>query len=1088
MRFSILGPLLVRDEAGAAVAVGGARLRTLLALLLLAPGRWVSTDFLVDSLWAGSPPAAAGNALQALVSRLRRVLGAAAAVEGGPSGYRLAVDPGQVDLTEFEGLARSGRRLLDEGRYAESVLALDGAAALWRGPALPELTSQGLAEGVALRLADTFRGVVEDRPAALVGAGRYGEALPEAEALARDEPLRERPAEILMLALAGTGRSADAVGVYEDVRARLAGELGLDPSPRLAAAHARVLRGELSPAPPAAAPAPAAPRLRLPVALTGFVPREEVSVAAGLLTDGRLVTLLGPGGSGKTRLAVEAVAELARREPGLLSRGAWFVDLSPLEPGADVAEAVADTLGLRERHLVHGPAPARTAPAADRVASFTADHAVLLVLDNCEHLVGDAARLTADLLARCPNLRVLGTSREPLGVPGEQLLPVPPLAMPPEGAGAEEARSYPSVALFAERARAVRPGFEVTEDNAAHVGRAVRALDGMPLALELAAARLRAMTPAQLADRLGDRFRLLGSGVREARPRHSTLRAVVDWSWELLDEAERRTLRRLSVFSGRASLESVEQVCADPGSGGEVAGRDVWPVLFSLVDKSLVVVEDTARSDGPPRYRLLETVRAYAAERLEEAGEQERVRDAHACRVRDLWRECDPLLRGPRQAELLESLHAEEDNLASAVRWALLRGDTGTALDLVEHSQWYWTLRGAAAQLGRWSDEVLAALDGRVPEGRGAAVAGCVFHSGVVRGSAPGGEPFPGDRVEAVAEKAGVRLEEHPVLVSALVHRAILEGRGGPARKRLEQAREQGDPWMRAAVRLMLSVLDMLSGRIADSEGPAETALAEFRALGDTWGECQALAQLVDARRFGDLEACRRLLDEGVARAEDRGLRGTAVELRIRRLQVLVDLGDLPAAGRELAGLDGEMPSEGHDFLVALARVHYLCESGRIGEARREVARVQRAAAAVGGYMPGHGESVWCSAAAAVEWYAGNTPAALREAVRAWRLSAGAPALVHAELLDLVSAICAEEDPESSAALSGHARSLRGVPDTVTPFVVRGTERARGALGAHEYDRIADSAAATAPEAVGERVEERLRTLIRAADDPAGRP
>ncbi|WP_150245968.1 ATP-binding protein [Nocardiopsis quinghaiensis] len=1090
MRFSILGPLLVHDATGRPVPIGGARLRTLLALLLLRPGRRLTTEELTDAIWTGSPPSAAGNALQALVSRLRRALGEGVVIDGDASGYRLAVDPGQVDLVRFETLVRRGRSHLAAGRPADAAGDLDGALSLWRGPALADLTAHGLAEDTALRLSETRSAAREDHLAALADLGRYTELLPEAEALARRAPHRERPLELLVRALAATGRTADALAAYDRFRTHLADELGLDPSPQSRDLHLRLLRGELdAPRPAGAGPSPEttgpadapAPFLRLPDTLTSFVAREdEVDTTVDLLTRGRLVTLLGPGGAGKTRLAIEGASALAVRAPHLLTRGGWFVELAS-RTAADITQALSHALGLREHVVLQARSTsAATASPLDRVVSFVGDQPALIVLDNCEHLVEDVARIVAPLLAGCPRLRILATSREPLGVPGEQLMTVPSLALPPEDATAEQAAAYPAVILFAERAAAVRPDFRLTPDNVAHVVHVARELDGMPLALELAAARLRSMTAAQLADRLRDRFRLLTSGSRSALPRHRTLRAVVDWSWDLLDGPERRTLRRLSVFTGGATLEAVERVCADPGTKGAVGGHDVWTVLFGLVDKSLVTADNPPRDDMPPRYRLLETVRAYAAERLEHSGEEERVRDGHARHVRDLWREAGPLLRGPRQRELLAHLDAEADNCGAAVRWAVDRRDTALGLDLVEHTQWYWTLGGSWRQLNRWSEAVLDMVGDSVPEGRAVAYASCLFHRAVDGTLDHEAMMERLRRIEAVLDEAGERVEEHHMLVYGLVYGALIEGRVDTTHDRLVAAMDQPDPWMRAMVRLLLSLLDAVSGHVGRSMGRATDALEGFRACGDTWGECQALAHLVDVHRFDDLGRCRELLDRGVNRTEDAGLWGMSVMFRIRRAQVLTDLGDLEAAHHDLRTLlasEGPVEKE-HMVLLRLGEAQWLREAGDLEAAREVLERIGADLTGLGGFFPAYIEAAWRAMCAIVSWMSGDSEEAWREAGRAWWLATHGLGPVCAEVMDVFAMMTAEEEPRRAALLLGCSEALRGVPDTATPFVARARRRVRRALGEEEYVRLVAEARTDDADRIRGRVDEWLAPIV----------
>jgi predicted ATPase/DNA-binding SARP family transcriptional activator len=565
------------------------------------------------------------------VSRPRRAL-PAAVIEAGPSGYRLAIKPQDTDIVRFEELAAAGRAQLGTDPAAAAA-TLRRALGLWRGPALPEVAGTGFGGAVVARLEEERLAAIEHRVDADLLTGPAEPLVAELEELVVAHPLREPLAARLMRTLHAAGRRGAALEVYEQTRKRLADQLGADPSAELAALHLELLT-EPAPSPPN--PAAAAPPTNLPAELTSFVGRDaELVQVAGLLGAHRLLTLTGPGGAGKTRLAVEA----ARAELPATTDGVWLVELAPVSDPAEVPSAALAALGLREQALLYSRGPAgapadEQADALGRLLTALAGRRALLVLDNCEHLVAAAARLAGRVLAACPQVRVLATSREPLGITGEALWTVGPLTLPPDPAvtsnGTERAGSpapaiseYASVRLLAQRARAVLPGFEVTAANALAVARICRALDGMPLAIELAAARLRTLSPDQVAARLDDRFGLLTGGSRIALPRHQTLRAVVDWSWDLLDEAEQVLWRRFATFAGGATLEAAEQVCA----GSVIAPGQLLDRLTALADKSLLSVRH-----GPqgPRYRMLEIIRAYGLERLAEAGERDALRQAHA--------------------------------------------------------------------------------------------------------------------------------------------------------------------------------------------------------------------------------------------------------------------------------------------------------------------------------------------------------------------------------------------------------------------------------------------------------------------------
>ncbi|MFD5935976.1 BTAD domain-containing putative transcriptional regulator [Streptomyces sp. NPDC060333] len=682
MQYLLLGPTEARDDFHAPLPIGGARLRALLASLALRAGSplAVTVADLVDEVWGDDPPRDAPAALQALVSRLRRALGARDRVLADPTGgYRLAAAPEDVDLHRFTRLARDGARQLDDPATPPAIAAatLRSALALWRGPALadlPEPARSALAAAPeALRTA-ARRGRVEAELRA--GAADPASLLPELDALIHEHPYDE-PLRVLQLrTLRAAGRPADALAAYERTRRTLADSLGTDPGPALRAFHAELLRPP--PEPTAPPEPPEAPRGNLRPRLTSFVGREpDLEALHGDLSRHRLVTLIGPGGSGKTRLAEHAAAD--HPEPG------WLVELARLDHPAAVPGAVLSALGLRENGLV-----AREKSPAEDPTTLLIDHCahrgLLLVLDNCEHVIGAAAELADRLLAHCPGIRVLATSREPLGVPGEVLRPVEPL--PPD----------PAHRLFADRAAAAQPGFTPDDDPAA-VAEICARLDGLPLAIELAAARLRLLTPRQIADRLDDRFRLLTGGSRTLLPRQQTLRAVVDWSWDLLTEPERAVLRRLAVFTGGCDLTAAEAVCAAPA-------LDVADVLGSLVDKSLVLAEPTP--DGM-RYRMLETIHEYAISRAADEPAQARTTALrHAEHFLALAEEAEPLLRSAAQLPWIRRVETELDNLRAALDLAVRDGDSDTAQRVVFALGWFWWLRNYRIEGAEWTARVLA--------------------------------------------------------------------------------------------------------------------------------------------------------------------------------------------------------------------------------------------------------------------------------------------------------------------------------------------------------------------------------------------
>ncbi|MFI6989215.1 BTAD domain-containing putative transcriptional regulator [Nonomuraea wenchangensis] len=864
MRISILGPMEVEGEAGP-VPVGGLRLRALLAVLALEAGRMVTAERLIDVLWPDDPPTNAANALQTLVRRLRVALRPEEVLRSRPGGYLLAVSEDDVDALRFRRLA--GRR-----QGSEEALRL------WRGEALAGLTGVPYLRDVAEGLEQERLGAVEARAETLLAAGDADGLAGELRAELTAHPLRERLGALAVRALAATGRQAEALDLYERVRRRLADELGVDPGAELRDAHLAALTGGPSPAPS---------RLRtgnVRPARTGLIGREaELERLAALLERARIVTVVGPGGVGKTRLALET-ALLASAGAGANgdtgAGGSWMVELASVSDPAEVPGAVCDALDLRDdRPVPYMTAPAAPADALARVAEAIGGRRALLVLDNCEHLLDAAASLVERLLAACPQLRVLATSREPLSVPGEHLAPVPPLELPPEGVTPERAATYPAVRLLVERAVAARPAFALDDGNVAAVTQLCRRLDGLPLAIELAAARLRSMTAAQLAERLDDRFRLLTGGSRTALPRQQTLRAVVGWSWDLLEAEERVLAARLGVFAGGATLESVEAVC----------GREAGAVLGALVDKSLV-----ERVGG--RYRMLETIRAYALERLAEAGETEEYRSRHAACLLDLAERAVPELRTAAQIHWIERLAAERDDFAAALRWAVDAGETGTALRLCAALTWYWWMCGYRQESVAWATQVTALAGDTPPRGLTAAYLCCLFAAGVGRFAEVADDPERmrelSDRFDELVEQAEREGPVHPMIRISRAIAAAAAGRDGHAAELTRTYVASEDRWLASSAL-------MVHGMERDEEA-LERAVAGFREVGDRWGLTEALLALASLRAArgvptDDLIAETRSLTSRWVVAEE------AVSTLVRLAELRARNGDLDGAREDLA-------------------------------------------------------------------------------------------------------------------------------------------------------------------------------------------
>ncbi|GIH13653.1 BTAD domain-containing putative transcriptional regulator [Rugosimonospora africana] len=1033
MRVAILGPLAVTDDEGRPVDLNGPRLRTLVIRLALAGGRLVDSGTLIDAIWGDFPPAAANNALQTLVSRVRRILPAPAALTGEPTGYRLTGT--RLDAEEFERLAATGRAALRAGDPSGAVEALGAALALCRGPALIDAAHADFARTAATRLTELRLAATEDRIEAELALGAdAARPIGELTELTAGYPLRERPHELLMRALAGSGRGAEAVAVYARLRATLADELGADPSPELAELNRAILRGRSGEAArPGAARRPGEPdasRARsagnLPVALTSFVGRDtDLARLDALLAEHRLVTLVGPGGAGKTRLATEAARAHAGRLPG----GAWLVELAPVRLPDKVPQAVAESLRPHDAGLIE---TAGVRDVQEHLVELLSGREALLILDNCEHLVGACAELAERILGACPRVRVLATSREPLAITAEALCPVGPLATPPGPVGAGEALAFPAVRLLTDRAGAVRPGFTVGPDNVADVVEICRRLDGLPLAIELAAARLRNLPAAQVAARLGDRFRLLTGGSRTALPRHQTLLAVVEWSWDLLDEAERRLARGLSVFLDGATLDAVEEVC-----DGDLT------TLGGLVDKSLVTLSD---EDG--RYRMLETIRDYAAARLAEAGEADTVRRSHASYFLVLAETAEPRLRTGEQLIWLERLKTERDNLVGALRWAIDSGEAEIALRLTSALGWNWVLRGQHAEAVDWLKQVVD-LPGEVP----APVRDCAFLHLAMNLMATGDAD---SSREMYARLKDLDPNIHPLIPVGQVLSAVMEEDEQRVLAALPAALNHPDPWARG---LGLAVRGWLRQQKGDP-GAAERDLLQaqeiFVPLGDRWANTVVISSLAESRSMrgdhvGAIEAHRSafaLTQEMHTGEDDRA--ATLFQLIWERLRA----GDLAGARDDLALAERLLRDSTATplALLGLMRGDVARGGGDLALARAEYERCLEGLRGMSGMQPDAplfalSGLVWVTAAQ------GDLPAAeryQREVASLCEGSSNRPLLARAAET-LAGLLVARADFAGAVRALASAESLRGRPDLGSPDVAAVAEAARAALGTERY-------------------------------------
>jgi predicted ATPase len=836
----------------------------------------------------------------------------------------------------------------------------------------------------------------------------------------------------------------------------LADELGVDPSPGLQAAYLSVVRGEVAAgygtgSAGVRSESGSSPRhTNLRAQLTSFVGRDvELARIGKALEEYRLVTVVGPGGAGKTRLACEAVARWLDTVPD----GVWLVELAPVTDAADVPQTVLGSLGLREAHLLDRPQKITARDAVSRLLEALADKRAVIVLDNCEHLIEASARLADTLLARCPQLRVVATSREPLGILGESLLVVPPLGQPEPDVTAAEALEFPAVRLFADRAAAVRPGFTVDDSVVRSVIEIVRRLDGLPLAIELAAARLRSLPLAEIEARLSDRFRLLTGGSRTALPRHRTLRAVVDWSWELLSEPERLLAERFAVFPSGATAEAVADVC----SGAGVPAEDVADLIASLVDKSLL----HPVSDGS-RVRMLETIREYGIERVAERGELEALRRRHAEYFAQLMRTAEPHLVRREQLDWIAVVNAERDNILGAMRFLCDVGAADEALDLAVSLSSMAMLLGNNADAATWIADVLAAPGGTDPNLRalGEALYAISFVTTNLDRSADDVEDDITRLHELVAQLDDLETSRHPM--TALLKPAVAMFGGDEQRMAnwVDEGLASPDPWVAASVRMFRANIAENAGDIAQMRVDTSEALRELRLLGERWALANTLRTAALLHTYdGELDAAQEDYGEALELMQQLGSRDDETFLRVRLADLAARRGDLDAAREQvrLARISSEYSGSAMEAVFTLAIAAGIdLQVGDVAAAKGDYEQALRRYEALPALHPAmsHSGALLHAVGTALAIQDGDLDRAREVAQAAHQAAVATKDRPIAAACGTTCAVLAEAlgRPMVAAQILGACSSVRGTDDPSNPPVAELTARLREILGDAAFD------------------------------------
>lgn len=814
-----LGAISINVE-GRSVPLGGGKPRRLLAMLILHRNTVVSADRLQRVIWDDEVPETGLGTLQSYVSRLRVLLPPPARLLSEAPGYRLVLEPEMTDIDRFEARLESALKVLERSP-GTAASRLEGALAQWRGDAFAEFADEWWARAEANRLEELRLHGREARVSALLAQGLRERAASEAEAITIEHPWREPAWRALLMALHGAGRQGDALRKANEYRIRLRDELGLDPSGEFLTLEREVAAGLASPPPLPVEREVGSAIAKITSGVLHLIGRDEdVATVVDLCGHRSLVTLIGPGGIGKTQLALRAAGELASRT----AVGHEVVELARVRDDASVVAAIATKVGVQTQQ-------GRT--LMESVLDLLGHRPLLLVLDNCEHVLDTTAAFAERLLASCPQVKILATSREPLALPLETVFKVPALSVAEgcaEGRDGNERAASPAVALFLERARAANGDFVTDETTTRAVAELCRRLDGVPLAIELAAARTRSLSPQEITERLDDRFALLAGSSRVSDQRHRSLQDLVDWSYQLLDLSSQQLFRRLSIFAGSFELDAVEQVCGY----GDVPARFIAPVLGSLVDKSMV------QASGGPRttYRLLETLRDYGAQAVSEEESPELAR-RHSSWIVEICVHAGAGMHGADERASLDVLDGLFDDLRLAVRRALNRGEPATALRIIvaacEHA-----FRRLRYELISWAEAALA-CDGAEAEPLAAAGWGIVAYGRFVRGEIDAAIDLA-ERSLTMAAREGTDAFGLPerALANAWVFRGDIERCTAALKGLLDGAEAAGDGSRIAHACYMRSLSETSSGGAAAGMVYAQRAVQAAEGCGNPTALAQA--------------------------------------------------------------------------------------------------------------------------------------------------------------------------------------------------------------------------------------------------------